>query len=195
MGFFSRLFGGDDDKAAKWQREDNKLMREWIQKRSKETERQAFDLFDKGMAARQEGAQRGLDILSKTVPERMRLVQEGRRRVQDTSLAGSEMYKRAMLGLPTDMSILQKAPMDVDMSWASQRLPSIELAEAADAAEAEAGTGTAGVPAPGTPEFYEMIANAMGGGYSGLPFGGGGMYRSPGQQTPQNALSRMRGYT
>ena len=193
MGFFSRLFGGDDDKAAKWQREDNREMREWIQKRSKETEGKAFDLFNQGIEARQAGAQRGLDILSQTIPERMRLVQEGRGRVQDTMLAGSEMYKRALLGLPTDMSILQKEPMNVNLDFASQRLPSIEAAEAADAAAAETENNT-GVPAPGSPEFYQMIANAMGGRYSGLPFGGNFQYTPPGQAKPQNQLRSMRGY-
>ena len=193
MGFFSRLFGGDDDKAAKWQREDNREAREWIQKRTKETEGKAFDLFNQGIEARQAGVQRGLDILSKTIPERMRLVQEGRGRVQDTMLAGSEMYKRALLGLPTDMSILRKDPMNVNMDFASQRLPSIEAAEAADAAAAETENNT-GVPAPGSPEFYQMIANAMGGGYSGLPFGGNFQYTPPGQTEQQNRLRSMRGY-
>jgi len=193
MGFFSRLFGGDDDKAAKWQREDNREAREWMKARTKEARDDAFRLFDQGISASREGAQRGLDILGQTIPERMRLVQQGRQRVQDTMLAGSEMYKRALLGLPTDMSILQKAPMNVNMDFASQRLPSLEAADAADAAAAETENNT-GVPAPGSPEFYQMIANAMGGRYSGLPFGGNLQYTPPGQREPQNRLRSMRGY-
>lgn len=155
MGFFSKLFGGDDDKAAKWQREDNREMLEYTKQMAALARSDVNRLFPEGMKARQAGAQRVLDMFSNVIPQRMGLVQEGRQRVQDTLLGGSELYKRALLGLPTDTSILQKSPMDVDMSWADQTLPALENA----AAETEdLGYDTTAIPL--NPVYADPAVNA-----------------------------------
>ena len=151
------MFGGDDDKAAKWQREDNREMLEYTKQQAALARSDVNRLFPEGMKARQAGAQRVLDMFSNVIPQRMGLVQEGRQRVQDTLLGGSELYKRALLGLPTDMSILQKSPMDVDMSWADQTLPALENA----AAEGEApDPGYDPTAIPLNPVYSDPAANA-----------------------------------
>ena len=192
MGFFSKLFG--DDSARKSVEAQNKETLDFIKQTSGQARADARELFDRSLAARQAGNEQALALLAGVIPERMRLIQEGRAREQDTRLAGSELYKRAILGLPTDMSILSKSPMEVSTDFASTRLPSTVAKEAFD--EASGATDASGMPRPGTPEFYQWLINQIGG-VGGSPFGG--TFRAAPQNTntnmtPGGILPNMRGF-
>lgn len=147
MGFFSRLF--KDDSARKSVEAQNRETLDFIKKTSAEARADVRDLFGQSLAARRAGNEQALALLAGVIPERMRLMQEGRQRTQDTLLGGSELAKRALLGLDADTSILQKSPMRVDTSFANQTLPEMSTAESE-------------TPQPGTPEYIQMIIDQLG---------------------------------
>tara|TARA_Y100001970_G_C14142475_1_gene807954 strand:+ start:937 stop:1398 length:462 start_codon:yes stop_codon:yes gene_type:complete len=147
MGFFKDLFR--DDSAREAVQEQNRETLNFIKQTSGEARADARELFDKSLAARSAGNEQALALLAQVLPERMRLMQEGRQRTQDTLLGGSELAKRALLGLGTDMSILQKSPMEVDNSFMTQTLPTVASAESE-------------MPQPGTPEYIQMIIDQLG---------------------------------
>ena len=163
MGFFKDLFR--DDSAREAVQEQNRETLDFIKETSAEAKADARDLFDKSLASRRAGNEQALALLADVLPQRLRLMQEGRQRTQDTLLGGSELAKRALLGLGTDMSILQKSPMEVDNSFMTQTLPTVASAES-------------DMPQPGTPEYLQMIIDQLGntGGsvYSPANFGGFG---------------------
>ena len=147
MGFFKDLFR--DDSAREAVQEQNRETLDFIKQTSGEARADARDLFDKSLAARSAGNEQALALLADVLPQRLRLMQEGRQRTQDSLLGGSELAKRALYGLGTDMSILQKSPMEVDTSFMTQTLPTEATAESE-------------MPQPGTPEYIQMIIDQLG---------------------------------
>lgn len=133
MGFLSKLFGGDDDKAAKWQREDNREALDFIKKGVAQSRADTIPRFEEAEEKRRAGYNEALRLFGEAIPQRFRLMQEGSQNQQDTFLSGADLYRNAIMGLPVDMSVLRKDPLTVDYSFLEGlALPEREVAEATD---------------------------------------------------------------
>ena len=126
MGFLSRLFGGDDDKAAKWQREDNREMLDFIKKQSALSRRDAIPRYDQAQAVRRLGYDEALKLLGKSIPQQARLLREGNINQQGTFAGGSNMYADALLGRSVNANDLVREPLEVDTGF----LENVQLPEA-----------------------------------------------------------------
>ena len=123
MGFLSDLFGGSNDDALKAQSAQNRETLAYQKQLNNQARGDLNRLFPQAQETRRSGFADALAMFGQTMPQQFDLMSQGRANVEDTLINGQSQVQRALLGLPTDMSGLRKAPLQVDTSFANRQLP------------------------------------------------------------------------
>ena len=69
------------------------------------------------------GFQGALDIIGQTTPQQLGVLQQGNVQAQQQLLAGLPQIQNALLGRGVDLAALQPRALNVDSSFAQQKLP------------------------------------------------------------------------
>ena len=112
MGFLSDIFGGTDDSAQKAQISANERTQEFIEEQTALARGDALGLYPYGDRARNQSYSAALELLGASIPEQMRMFQEGNLGAQRQLSAAAPQYRNAILGLPVDYRALQPSAVN-----------------------------------------------------------------------------------
>ena len=112
MGFLSDIFGGTDNSAQKAQISANERTQQYIEEQAALARGDSLGLFPYGDDARNQTYRMALELLGGSIPEQMRMFQEGNMGAQRQISAAAPEYRNAILGLPVDYRALQPQRVD-----------------------------------------------------------------------------------
>ncbi len=129
MGFLSGitkgLFGGSDDSSQQSQAKANAQTQAYIEAQAKLARGDAGQLYDQGDAARNSGINLAMALMGQSMPEQMRMYQQGNMEAQRLYSAGQPAYQDAILGMGAPQQA--QAPFQMQLPPASSyqtQLPS-----------------------------------------------------------------------
>ncbi len=103
MGFFDSIFGGESTKGIKFQREDNKRRQKFVEEQAALGRQDVLNIVPRGTEALQQGYRAAEDVLRRGPQAQIRTLQRSSQRAQEPLLQGMNEYRRAIMGLPSQM--------------------------------------------------------------------------------------------
>ena len=122
MKFFKDFFGGTDDSAQDYTKNQNKRNTEYITGQADKSTETALALWPQADAARNAGYQSAYDVLMAMIAPQMRAMKKGNIEAQKALLGGLTQANNAILGRPINERAFNqmRTNIPIDTSWVPQ---------------------------------------------------------------------------
>jgi hypothetical protein len=123
-GIGEKIFGGTDNSAQKAQQQANQRSQEYIERMMNLNRGDANALYTQGDQARNQGINAAMALMGQSMPDQMRLFQQGNVAAQKYWSQGAPQYQNAILGMPVDYGFMKPTSLALpDSSIYKQQLP------------------------------------------------------------------------